>query len=186
MVFKVAVQFCISFELYVALLSQSQTLTSSDSFLESTHNLCISFSKTSWHFPPSSPGFISNMSTHRQYFPDEEDATGAAKALMRLQDTYQLDSEAFARGKLPGNQDECELITLRKHEKVKRGKLVFTFIRQENERKELSPPSTHNDFKWCVGVCLFCCQQQTTCVLDPTHTQYNFVKLAHVDQSSLG
>ena len=77
---------------------------------------------------------------------------------MRLQDTYQLDSEAFARGMLPGNQDECALITLRKREKVKRGKLVFTFIRQENERKEL-PPSTHNDFKWCVGVCLFCCLQ---------------------------
>ncbi|XP_044078686.1 prolyl 4-hydroxylase subunit alpha-2-like isoform X2 [Siniperca chuatsi] len=49
-----------------------------------------------------SDGFISNMSTHRQYFPDEEDETGAAKALMRLQDTYQLDSEAFSRGKLPG------------------------------------------------------------------------------------
>ncbi|XP_029956490.1 prolyl 4-hydroxylase subunit alpha-2 isoform X3 [Salarias fasciatus] len=49
-----------------------------------------------------SDGFISNMSIHRQYFPDEEDATGAAKALMRLQDTYQLDSEAFSRGKLPG------------------------------------------------------------------------------------
>ncbi|XP_078480178.1 prolyl 4-hydroxylase subunit alpha-2 isoform X2 [Lampetra planeri] len=46
--------------------------------------------------------FISNMSIHRQYFPDEEDETGAAKALMRLQDTYQLDSEAFSRGKLPG------------------------------------------------------------------------------------
>ncbi|XP_068600234.1 prolyl 4-hydroxylase subunit alpha-2-like isoform X2 [Brachionichthys hirsutus] len=49
-----------------------------------------------------SDGFISNMSTHRQYFPDEEDETGAAKALMRLQDTYKLDSEAFSRGKLPG------------------------------------------------------------------------------------
>ncbi|XP_019952957.1 prolyl 4-hydroxylase subunit alpha-2 isoform X2 [Paralichthys olivaceus] len=49
-----------------------------------------------------SDGFISNMSIHRQYFPDEEDETGAAKALMRLQDTYQLDSEAFSRGKLPG------------------------------------------------------------------------------------
>ncbi|KAF0038462.1 hypothetical protein F2P81_008946 [Scophthalmus maximus] len=46
--------------------------------------------------------FISNMSIHRQFFPDEEDQTGAAKALMRLQDTYQLDSEAFSRGKLPG------------------------------------------------------------------------------------
>ncbi|XP_068591061.1 prolyl 4-hydroxylase subunit alpha-2-like isoform X1 [Cebidichthys violaceus] len=49
-----------------------------------------------------SDGFISNMSMHRQFFPDEEDETGAAKALMRLQDTYQLDSEAFSRGKLPG------------------------------------------------------------------------------------
>ncbi|XP_067348189.1 prolyl 4-hydroxylase subunit alpha-2-like isoform X2 [Channa argus] len=49
-----------------------------------------------------SDGFISNMSMHRQYFPDQEDETGAAKALMRLQDTYQLDSEAFSRGKLPG------------------------------------------------------------------------------------
>uniref|UniRef100_A0A8D0AQJ1 procollagen-proline 4-dioxygenase n=1 Tax=Sander lucioperca TaxID=283035 RepID=A0A8D0AQJ1_SANLU len=49
-----------------------------------------------------SDGFISNMSIHRQYFPDAEDETGAAKALMRLQDTYQLDSEAFSKGKLPG------------------------------------------------------------------------------------
>ncbi|XP_041864578.1 prolyl 4-hydroxylase subunit alpha-2-like isoform X5 [Melanotaenia boesemani] len=48
-----------------------------------------------------SDGFISNMSVHRQYFPGEEDETGAAKALMRLQDTYQLDSEAFSKGKLP-------------------------------------------------------------------------------------
>lgn len=54
------------------------------------------------YFPLSLLGFISNISTHRQYFPDEEDATGAAKALMRLQDTYQLDSEVFARGTLPG------------------------------------------------------------------------------------
>lgn len=44
---------------------------------------------------------------HRQYFPDKEDETGAAKALMRLQDTYQLDSEAFSRGKLPGNIGRC-------------------------------------------------------------------------------
>lgn len=49
-----------------------------------------------------SDGFISNMSIHRQFFPDEEDQTGAARALMRLQDTYQLDSEAFSKGKLPG------------------------------------------------------------------------------------
>lgn len=49
-----------------------------------------------------SDGFISNISMHRQYFPDEEDEKGAAKALMRLQDTYKLDSESFSKGKLPG------------------------------------------------------------------------------------
>ncbi|XP_057215498.1 prolyl 4-hydroxylase subunit alpha-2 isoform X2 [Triplophysa rosa] len=49
-----------------------------------------------------SDGFLSNMSVHRQYFPDEEDEKGAAKALMRLQDTYKLDSESFSKGKLPG------------------------------------------------------------------------------------
>ncbi|CAL8399082.1 unnamed protein product [Boreogadus saida] len=49
-----------------------------------------------------SEGFISNISTHRPFFPDQEDEKGAAKALMRLQDTYQLDSESFSRGKLPG------------------------------------------------------------------------------------
>lgn len=46
------------------------------------------------------------MSVHRQYFPDEEDEKGAAKALMRLQDTYKLDSESFSKGKLPGNRGE--------------------------------------------------------------------------------
>ncbi|XP_062868333.1 prolyl 4-hydroxylase subunit alpha-2 [Trichomycterus rosablanca] len=49
-----------------------------------------------------SDGFISNISVHRQFFPDEEDEKGAAKALMRLQDTYHLDSESFSKGKLPG------------------------------------------------------------------------------------
>ncbi|KAM9782282.1 prolyl 4-hydroxylase subunit alpha-2 isoform 2-T2 [Syngnathus typhle] len=49
-----------------------------------------------------SDGFISNMTMHKQYFPDAEDEKGAAKALMRLQDTYQLDSEDFSKGRLPG------------------------------------------------------------------------------------
>uniref|UniRef100_A0A8C6PQX8 procollagen-proline 4-dioxygenase n=1 Tax=Nothobranchius furzeri TaxID=105023 RepID=A0A8C6PQX8_NOTFU len=56
-----------------------------------------------------SDGFVANMSVHRQYFPDAEDQTGAAKALMRLQDTYQLDSEAFSKGKLPGVHSNAEL-----------------------------------------------------------------------------
>uniref|UniRef100_A0A673N5A7 procollagen-proline 4-dioxygenase n=1 Tax=Sinocyclocheilus rhinocerous TaxID=307959 RepID=A0A673N5A7_9TELE len=56
-----------------------------------------------------SDGFISNMSVHRQYFPDEEDEKGAAKALMRLQDTYKLDSESFSKGKLPGVRYNAQL-----------------------------------------------------------------------------
>uniref|UniRef100_A0A8C2II27 procollagen-proline 4-dioxygenase n=2 Tax=Cyprinus carpio TaxID=7962 RepID=A0A8C2II27_CYPCA len=56
-----------------------------------------------------SDGFISNMSVHRQYFPDEEDEKGAAKALLRLQDTYKLDSESFSKGKLPGVRYNAEL-----------------------------------------------------------------------------
>ncbi|XP_066572969.1 prolyl 4-hydroxylase subunit alpha-2 isoform X2 [Amia ocellicauda] len=49
-----------------------------------------------------SDGFISNISVHRQFFPDEEDEKGAAKALMRLQDTYKLDPESISKGRLPG------------------------------------------------------------------------------------
>ncbi|XP_063059035.1 prolyl 4-hydroxylase subunit alpha-2-like isoform X2 [Engraulis encrasicolus] len=56
-----------------------------------------------------SDGFISNISVHRQYFPDEEDEKGAAKALMRLQDTYKLDSESFSKGKLPGGRYNTHL-----------------------------------------------------------------------------
>ncbi|XP_064017593.1 prolyl 4-hydroxylase subunit alpha-2 isoform X3 [Pogoniulus pusillus] len=47
-------------------------------------------------------GFIANLTIQRQFFPTEEDETGAAKALMRLQDTYKLDSETLSRGNLPG------------------------------------------------------------------------------------
>ncbi|XP_053167368.1 prolyl 4-hydroxylase subunit alpha-1 isoform X4 [Hemicordylus capensis] len=49
-----------------------------------------------------SDGFISNMTIQRQYFPNDEDQTGAAKALLRLQDTYKLDTDTISRGNLPG------------------------------------------------------------------------------------
>lgn len=48
------------------------------------------------------PGFISNMTIQRQFFPNDEDQTGAAKALLRLQDTYNLDTDTLSRGNLPG------------------------------------------------------------------------------------
>ncbi|XP_053495598.1 prolyl 4-hydroxylase subunit alpha-1a isoform X2 [Ictalurus furcatus] len=49
-----------------------------------------------------SDGFISNLTIHRQYFPSDEDQTGAAKALLRLQDTYKLEAQAISTGDLPG------------------------------------------------------------------------------------
>ncbi|XP_016103143.1 prolyl 4-hydroxylase subunit alpha-2-like [Sinocyclocheilus grahami] len=68
-----------------------------------------------------SDGFISNMSVHRQNFPDDEDEKGAAKALMRLQDTYKLDSESFSKGNLPGQRQHSETViaTLSKEEQIK-------------------------------------------------------------------
>uniref|UniRef100_A0A8C7ZXG4 Prolyl 4-hydroxylase subunit alpha-1 n=1 Tax=Oryzias sinensis TaxID=183150 RepID=A0A8C7ZXG4_9TELE len=47
-------------------------------------------------------GFISNLTIQRKYFPTEEDQTGAAKALLRLQDTYNLDANTISTGDLPG------------------------------------------------------------------------------------
>ncbi|XP_031434616.1 prolyl 4-hydroxylase subunit alpha-1b [Clupea harengus] len=50
----------------------------------------------------TSDGFISNLTIQRQFFPTEEDQTGAAKALLRLQDTYRLDANTISTGILPG------------------------------------------------------------------------------------
>ncbi|KAM4676392.1 prolyl 4-hydroxylase subunit alpha-2 isoform 2-T2 [Discoglossus pictus] len=50
----------------------------------------------------STKGFIANLTIQREFFPGEEDETGAAKALMRLQDTYRLDPDTIAKGQLPG------------------------------------------------------------------------------------
>ncbi|XP_071318230.1 prolyl 4-hydroxylase subunit alpha-1a isoform X4 [Trachinotus anak] len=47
--------------------------------------------------------FISNLTIQRQHFPNDDDQTGAAKALMRLQDTYQLDTNTISTGDLPGS-----------------------------------------------------------------------------------
>lgn len=47
-------------------------------------------------------GFISNLTIQRQYFPNDEDQVGAAKALLRLQDTYNLDTDTISKGNLPG------------------------------------------------------------------------------------
>lgn len=48
--------------------------------------------------------FVKNLTQHRTdlRFPSDEDLNGAAVALMRLQDTYKLDTHALANGNLLG------------------------------------------------------------------------------------
>jgi len=43
------------------------------------------------------------ITKHKEAFPGKEDFDGAITALLRLQDTYQLQPSAFALGKLPGS-----------------------------------------------------------------------------------
>ncbi|XP_068391942.1 prolyl 4-hydroxylase subunit alpha-2 isoform X5 [Eschrichtius robustus] len=57
----------------------------------------------------SAAGFIANLSVQRQFFPTDEDETGAAKALMRLQDTYKLDPDTISKGELPGTKYQAVL-----------------------------------------------------------------------------
>ncbi|XP_022906186.2 prolyl 4-hydroxylase subunit alpha-1 [Onthophagus taurus] len=55
--------------------------------------------------------FIANLTAYRDYlkFPSDEDLNGAAVALTRLQDTYQLDTSSLARGELNGVKYSSEL-----------------------------------------------------------------------------
>jgi len=61
-------------------------------------------SKSSLSYLFSFVGFISNLTVQRQFFPTDEDQTGAAKALLRLQDTYQLSANTISNGDLPGER----------------------------------------------------------------------------------
>ncbi|KAM4524192.1 prolyl 4-hydroxylase subunit alpha-1a isoform 2-T3 [Odontesthes bonariensis] len=56
--------------------------------------------------------FISNLTIQRQRFPNDDDQTGAAKALMRLQDTYQLDTDTISTGRLPGSSSAGPVLTV--------------------------------------------------------------------------
>ncbi|XP_050536109.1 prolyl 4-hydroxylase subunit alpha-1-like [Daktulosphaira vitifoliae] len=54
---------------------------------------------------------MKNLTQYRELlkFPTEEDLSGAATALMRLQDTYKLDTSSVARGELNGIQYSTQL-----------------------------------------------------------------------------
>uniref|UniRef100_A0A665V3R1 Prolyl 4-hydroxylase subunit alpha-1 n=1 Tax=Echeneis naucrates TaxID=173247 RepID=A0A665V3R1_ECHNA len=71
-------------------------------------------------------GFISNLTIQRQYFPTDEDQTGAAKALLRLQDTYRLDANTISVGNLPDPE----------HQRAKGNSKYFEF-QLEKQRKAL-------------------------------------------------
>jgi hypothetical protein len=55
--------------------------------------------------------YIKNITQHRSSlrFPSEEDLNGAAVALLRLQDTYKLDTHALAEGKVLGRKSSRQL-----------------------------------------------------------------------------
>lgn len=54
---------------------------------------------------------IENITQSREdlKFPEDEDLTGAAEALLRLQDTYKLDTSTLARGQISGTKQSHEL-----------------------------------------------------------------------------
>ncbi|XP_026211900.1 prolyl 4-hydroxylase subunit alpha-1b isoform X2 [Anabas testudineus] len=70
-------------------------------------------------------GFISNLTIQRQYFPTDEDQTGAAKALLRLQDTYRLDANTISTGNLPGVKHKSHMTV---EDCYELGKIAYTDV----------------------------------------------------------
>ncbi|XP_072120179.1 prolyl 4-hydroxylase subunit alpha-2-like isoform X9 [Mobula birostris] len=94
----------------------------------------------------TSDNFIANLSIQRQHFPTNEDESGAAKALMRLQDTYRLDSDSISKGRLPGVQD---LVSLSVDDCFELGKVAYndgdyyhTLLWMEQTLKQLEEGET--------------------------------------------
>ncbi|KAL0984168.1 hypothetical protein UPYG_G00137990 [Umbra pygmaea] len=73
-----------------------------------------------------SDGFISNLTIQRQYFPNDDDQTGAAKALMRLQDTYRLDTASIATGELPGTSKDVTISRMTAEDCFELGKVAYS------------------------------------------------------------
>uniref|UniRef100_A0A8C7ZXP6 Prolyl 4-hydroxylase subunit alpha-1 n=1 Tax=Oryzias sinensis TaxID=183150 RepID=A0A8C7ZXP6_9TELE len=71
-------------------------------------------------------GFISNLTIQRKYFPTEEDQTGAAKALLRLQDTYNLDANTISTGDLPDPE----------HQRANGNQKYFEFQLEKQEKQD--------------------------------------------------
>lgn len=52
---------------------------------------------------------IDAIAKHKESFPGKEDYDGAITALLRLQDTYQLQPSSFTQGRLPGSVPSPEM-----------------------------------------------------------------------------
>ncbi|GIY48247.1 prolyl 4-hydroxylase subunit alpha-1 [Caerostris extrusa] len=91
----------------------------SQSFLENPINafLLVKRLSTDWKLAESlmlkstGKAMIENITQSREdlKFPEDEDLTGAAEALLRLQDTYKLDTSTLARGQITGTKPSHEL-----------------------------------------------------------------------------
>uniref|UniRef100_A0A8C7DKL1 procollagen-proline 4-dioxygenase n=1 Tax=Oncorhynchus kisutch TaxID=8019 RepID=A0A8C7DKL1_ONCKI len=73
-----------------------------------------------------SDGFISNLTIQRQHFPNDDDQTGAAKALMRLQDTYRLDTQTISTGELPGTNTDVTMSPMTVEDCFELGKIAYS------------------------------------------------------------
>uniref|UniRef100_A0A4W5MYB7 procollagen-proline 4-dioxygenase n=1 Tax=Hucho hucho TaxID=62062 RepID=A0A4W5MYB7_9TELE len=85
-----------------------------------------------------SDGFISNLTIQRQYFPNDDDQTGAAKALMRLQDTYRLDTHTISSGELPDSAHQRANGNLKyfEYQLAKQNKVEAEEGQKEKEKRE--------------------------------------------------
>lgn len=50
--------------------------------------------------------FVSRLTHYKPAFPSEDDLSGAATGLMRLQNTYRLAASELVDGRIPGDQKE--------------------------------------------------------------------------------
>ncbi|NP_001303299.1 prolyl 4-hydroxylase subunit alpha-1 isoform 1 precursor [Mus musculus] len=84
-----------------------------------------------------SDGFISNLTIQRQYFPNDEDQVGAAKALFRLQDTYNLDTNTISKGNLPDPE----------HQRANGNLVYFEYIMSKEKDANKSASGDQSDQK---------------------------------------
>ncbi|XP_022104753.1 prolyl 4-hydroxylase subunit alpha-1-like isoform X2 [Acanthaster planci] len=66
--------------------------------------------------------YLVNISQYRDYFPANEDLKGAGAALLRLQDTYKLDTKAIADGNIEGTWKSPSLTA---HECFEVGRIAY-------------------------------------------------------------